>query len=601
MAKECPQYLFDQAVALLEKDPFEALEVWQDLTRQFPSDSDVRANYGFCLLRTNQPYAAVPQLELATQRNADLNSLQALLEAYSLAGMLTHGIKTARRIRDRGGQDLVATLEEVMLVETLPEKLRLEFERCHLDVELKPSIGSLNRMAAFAKKSGGFIPAYNNVVSTAIELMDWKRAFETSNAVLALAPDNIHALFGRVRLECLTSGVDTAQSWLERVRAAPVGEGVKIHQSEATQAQTLALLNDQAGVQKVVEAYQQRLEANPLAENVLFEALKGVLELRKTKPDHPFLDLEMFFPRAALKHWQAIPEKQFLQTVTAELKTMPGVLEFLRDYWRFEAPSFLTIFASVLVGNPELPVPNDSRSWFDIFKEVLSESKDAEVRTLLSRLFLRKELMTSEELTELTGSSIYHLEIHEEAAPTPYSKQEYNNSVRALEQMRQGNLAQARAILEPLVKRYPNHAIGKFNLALTYLHDSTVPNGKAHAEVLFLELLEQHPSYLFARAELAELAMKRGHLSAATDFLQFPKDLIRVHAVEYAAYSSAIGRLALREGKTDFARQCLETIAAIQGEDSAAYLVLEAAFHPQSQTNVLSSLLESGKNLFQKS
>jgi tetratricopeptide (TPR) repeat protein len=601
MARECPQNKFNDAIKLLEIDPEAGLERWRELARHYPSDVDVRLNYGIALLQTDHPFSAVQQLELATQRNADVNSLQALLRAYAEVGMPQHGIKVARRIRDRGGIDMVTDLEKMLSEEALSEKQRLEFERCHFEVQHEPSLGALNRMLAFAKKSGGFLPAYNNAVIAAIEIMDFKRAFEISDAALAIAPTNIHALFSRVRLEYVTNGLAAARVWLPEVQNAPVGDGTKIFESEATQAQTLALLNDEAGVEKVVLAYQKLVKQDKNKVSALFEMLIEKLELRKSQSDHPFYDLMVLLPKTILDRWTKLSEKSFLATVTADLKTMPGVLEFLRDYLLFENAQLVSVFAPVLVGNPSLPVPNDARSWFDIFKLALQNPNfDQGLKMKLAQLFQAKELMTPDEITELTGMSLLHLEIHQEQAVAPYTEDEFEDSVEALGLMREGLFSEARQILEPLVEKYPGHESGKFNLTLAYFHDSTVKNGKAKAETMLLELANDSPTYLFAKAELASLAMERNDLEAARGFLALPPGLKRVHSLEYASFTSALGRLAVHEGDIETAKAHLEVIADIEGEDSAAYINLEQAINPKSGFD-LSRLLEKGKKMFYKS
>jgi predicted Zn-dependent protease len=261
----------------------------------------------------------------------------------------------------------------------------------------------------------------------------------------------------------------------------------------------------------------------------------------------------------------------------------------------------MSVFAPVLVGNPSLPVPNDARSWFDIFKLALQNPKvDQGLKMKLAQLFQAKELMTPDEITELTGMSLLHLEIHNEQAIAPYTEEEYQDSVEALEFMREGSFSVARQILEPLVKKYPEHESGKFNLTLAYFHDSTVKNGKAIAETMLLELAKDHPMYLFAKAELASLAMERNELEAAQAFLALPPGLKRIHSLEYASFSSALGRLAVHQGDLEAAKAHLQVIADIEGEDSAAYINLEQAINPKSGFD-FSRLLEKGKKMFYKS
>jgi predicted Zn-dependent protease len=86
MARECPQNKFNDAIKLLEVDPEQGVERWRELARHYPSDIDVRLNYGIALLQTDDPFSAVQQLELATQRNADVNSgLMRRLECPNMA------------------------------------------------------------------------------------------------------------------------------------------------------------------------------------------------------------------------------------------------------------------------------------------------------------------------------------------------------------------------------------------------------------------------------------------------------------------------------------------------------------------------------------
>lgn len=596
MAKEVPSNKFNEALELHESDPQAALENWRELARRYPSDLDVRANYGMCYLINGQPLQAVVQLELATQRNADVNTLTALLKAYGEASMPGHALKTAKRVRDRGGQDIVAALGQSLVDRTFTEKWRIEFERLHFELQLTPQIGAINRMATFAKKTG-FLPAYNNITSAAIELMDWKRAFESSDTTLAMSPDNIHALFARVRLEYLTNGFEAAQVWLERVRAAPVGDHTKIFESEATQAQALAVLRDQAGVKNAILAYQKRLENDPEATNGAFEVLAEWLEQVATAPQRPFLDVASFLPKTAIKRWTSLPEKQFIPSITSDLKAMFGVLELLRDAITYEQPSILALFAPVLVNNPELQVPNDSRTWFELFKSVLVTSTDTDIKMQLSRFFHTKELLSAEEIQTLTGLQLLHLEIHHETSKALYGKAEYNQVELAIEYMREAEFGKARLLLESLVKKYPNHATDKFNLAMSYLHDSTLSDGAAQAEALFLELYAQHPEYLFAKSELATLAMKRNNLTAAQAFLTFPQKLTRVHASEYASFLSAQGRLAILQGDRATAEKHLELIEDILDEDSPAYKLLEVALNPPTTSSFFAGLLERGKNL----
>jgi tetratricopeptide (TPR) repeat protein len=586
MAKLCPEYKFEQAVNLLLENPEEALPVWQDLAKRYPSDHDVRVNYGVCLLQTGHYDQAILQLEMTTRKKADIEGLTALLQAYGSASMPNHGLKIARKLRDRGGLDLVDQIEAELAgapeIENLSESFRLEFERCQFNIRLKPNLQSLKNIENLAAKSNGFVPAYNNVVTAAIELMDWEKALSASQTVLALAPDNVHALYSRVRLEYLTTGQKAARVWLERVRKAPVGKATQIYESEATQAQTLALLGDKAGVQKAVKAYLQRhkklVEPSPL-----FEMLIESLELQKHQPQRPLLELHHFLPRSLIERWKSLNAKQLFKTAAADLQAMPGVLEYLRDHLIFQDGTLLNLFAMVLIDNTDVPVPNSSSNWTDIFKGALKASLDPETKLVLSQVFKQKELLNDQEITDLSGEEFQQFELHNQTMPSPFSEAEYKQHEKALKLLHENKFQAARALLEPLVAKYPDRATDKHNLALTYLYDN---DGEARAEAMFLEIYKAHPNYLFSKAELARLAIKRNDLSAAKEFLIFPKNLGRVHIMEYTTFLLVMGILAHAEGDLTRAKTILKNIAEIDDEDSPAYISLDRLLNPIDPKNL---------------
>ncbi len=85
-----------------------------------------------------------------------------------------------------------------------------------------------------------------------------------------------------------------------------------------------------------------------------------------------------------------------------------------------------------------------------MFKEALQDPKVAQtLKMQLAQLFQAKEFVTPDEITELTGMSLLHLEIHQLQTIPPYTEDEYEDSVEALELMHEGSFSLARQILEP--------------------------------------------------------------------------------------------------------------------------------------------------------
>ncbi len=599
MAKLCPENKFNAVVQLGNSNPNEALEAWQDLARQYPSDPDVRLNYGIMLLNFSEHEKAVQQLELATERQASIGSLTPLMAAYGLAAMPGHALKTARRIRDRGGKDSVAELEAGVFLEGLSEKQRLEFERTHYEAMLSPSLANLNKMIAFTKKASSFLPAHNHVTTIALELMDWQRAEQASNTALAIAPDNIHALLNRVRIDLITKGLFAAQVWLEPVRAAPVGPEIRIYEAQATQAQAFTFLKATTDLEVVVEAYQTSLELSVENTSPVFEQITESFKAFQENPEAPLYDLAVLVPKTAIKKWQNTTEKNLMTLMNQDLSAMPGVLEFVRDYVFVDTSELMIFLVNILVSNTSLVVPNDSRSWTDFLRDGLQNPMiKADQKFGVVQVFNRKKLMSKTELETITGLHLQNLEIVYEPAPSPFNRSEMALFENAFDLMHQGIMPEARVILEKLVQRYPNHDSCKHNYALTFLHDATLPDGKARAEAIFEELFAEHPTYLFAKAELAELAMKRNDLAAAENYLKLPPDLEQVHALEYVVYLSAAGRLMVRQGNSESAIKYLDLIRQIKGEDSPAYLMLEDALNAESADSKLSEILQKAQERF---
>ena len=215
-------------------------------------------------------------------------------------------------------------------------------------------------------------------------------------------------------------------------------------------------------------------------------------------------------------------------------------------------------------------------------------------RLELLLLFKQKGLIAADEAREFAGLpggvDVLELELTFEPEPSVLSDTELTRLEATLEQMRAGDFAEARTQLETLSERHPDDATLQYNLALCERFDEGLPDGEKRAHERLERLVQDHPSYLFARAQLAANATATGDLERARELLRLPDGLKRIHVQEYATFVSAQGQLALAEGDYEQAEQILEMLDELIGDEDASYLMLERALTREGRSGLLGSL-----------
>lgn len=578
MAKLAPPNKYNGVVSLAQDAPETGLPLLQDLARQYPADSRVRHALGVTLLHLGQYGRAVPELEAAAKRERQYAASiqEALAVAYGALGMPLHA---ARALKRAGKADENAD-DPAQLIGDVPAGAKtadlLEFEQARFEVLQGAAQGGLKRIEQFVARFPDYLPAQNILATGKYLSGDFAQARAATLRVLETAPRNIHALLNLARLELLEHGEDAARTLTPRVEVAQVQPEQGVTDGELARANFFALLNDDANVERALNAWESDPERRANDPQAAF--LEDRLHLRRDEADagptagHPYFLLRELLPSGLMQRWRTLGEKRVAAKMLADLQALPGWLALVPDRLGFETPEFARMVTHVLLDD-------DAEKWADVLRTIVTRGPGTtEGRLAVGAELQQRGLLPDEVVAELPGSAegarLLQLELSTEPEPTPLTPGDDAVFKQSIYAMRDGRFEEARAALEPLARRYPDYPSLLFNLALAEQHCGDA-QARARGEARVEQLAGAHPNYLFARAQLADDAIKAGNLERARELLRFPEGLKRLHAQEWATFTSVGARLALIEGRRDEAERTLQMIGDLVGEDEAAYILLQ--------------------------
>ena len=590
MPKVAPYQKYHEAVTLAQSDAEEGLDLLEGLARRYPSDSRVRHALGVTLLEVGRYAQAVRELEAAAKREREYASTihEALAYAYSALSMPAH----AARALKLAGRQALALKETRDLTGDVPAGANatdlLEFEQARFEVLHGNVAAGLRRMEGFAARFPDFLPAQNILATGRYLLGDFTRARAAAERVLHLAPLNVHALLNLARLDLLERGVAAAREWQSRFRAAPVSSGDGITDGQLALANYFALLNDDANVERALDAWNSN--ANERLADPQSEFIESRLRLRlgepagrgkRTKrrpaasPAHPYFLPRELLPAGMLERWRGLGAKHVEAGMLRDLKSLPGWLSLLSETLGFEDPEFARMVALVLTRD------RDAAFVEMLIKVALHGPGETATRLAIAAVLQEAGLIPENADIQLPGTpdgaKLLQLELDFEPSATPLGASDQSTFEEAIEHMRAGRFDEARGLLEPLSTSYADFASLQFNLALCELMGTAGRNVKEAGHARLERLLVTHPQYLFARSHLAGEALQLGDLERARSLLRFPEGVNRLHVDEWAVFTATSARLALAEGNVDQAVQALATLAEVVGEEATAYRVLERA------------------------
>jgi len=136
----------------------------------------------------------------------------------------------------------------------------------------------------------------------------------------------------------------------------------------------------------------------------------------------------------------------------------------------------------------------------------------------------------------------------------------------ALVANRRGDVAKAKRIWQQLIAEHPQVREAYNNLATLLFNEGN----KTEGEAMLKKAVEVDPNYVFPRVNLASLALHRGDLGAAEEWLKPIGMLDTMHPDELAAFFRVSAMLHLERGDRKAAEKDLEGALNINPNDPVA-------------------------------
>ena len=584
MARLCPPGKFRRALDQLEEDFAEGLETFEGLARTYAKDPDVRAALGMAYLDDERPFEALAHLEWAERKEPTPSVQDALLAAYVALDMPQHVLRLAARSahlsRARSLEEDADDREDTTAGAGLSVQDRLAFERARTGL-IHGDGKAAAAMARLLAKHPDYQPARNMLVTGRLLRGDLEGFAEAASEAFARAPGDPHALLNAARAAFLRGGVEAARGLRDHADAL-VPDAEWGGDRYLARAGVLALMDDADATEAALSDYHDWVEeTGDDAQAELAEAFDDLLERREHDSRAPLVDLHELIV-GVVGRWKSEPTEQIIESIEAGLASMPGVLRELPNWIGYQAPAAQRLLAMLLLHDLAPPPPQGS--WPAVFEQVgrhgpgTLEGRRALLLLLAESGHIEEgETVVIDGDTDDEGASVLfrHLEISGEAIPTGLPAEDEQRMAAALEDLHGDRTASALAVLSALHERYPDSIPLTHNLALAERLSGGDAAHRGHERLQ--RLVDQHPDYLFARAELALMAIDADDLEQAESLLALPEGKRRFHALEWGVFAAASGHLALARGDADSAEQFLDGIAQTLGTDAAPYLALDAA------------------------
>ncbi|MFN2323710.1 MAG: hypothetical protein ABR510_12220 [Trueperaceae bacterium] len=587
MPRLCPPARLDAAMTAFEDDPQDGLERLAELARRYAKDPAVQYGYGVALLDSGRTPQAVDPLELAERKQPDEDVRDALLDTYFELGMVVH----AERLLGRNGRDLADEIDvEVEMARNhgpawrdVPRKDLLAFERARVAV-MRGDDDGVQRIAQLTRRQPTWLPPWTALAALRFTKGDLEGFYAAADGALEAGPRDAQALVHAARAALLRDGQDAARALRDRLDDAASHRGVLA--ALAARAEAAAVMDDEDALRVLLRGFDAAvLDADGPPELTAAEtvgALRGALDRRDEEPDAPLARVSELLA-GVIASWVGRDDATIEARVCRDLALASGLLRELPHRLGFEDEHTVRILAGALLFRDAPPPPQgEGETWAEILARIASVGPGSRsARVELLTFLVSQGVMDENERLPFDGSddgvTVHGFEVTGEPTPSSLSDEDQARADHVLQELTQGRLAPALAVLPEMVERYPEEASISFNLALAERLSGRQERGRERME----RLLETHPDYLFVRAQLAVEALEAGDLARAEELLVVPTGRARLHVHEWAAFAGALGRLQLARGDVDGAESYLETIERTAGEGSVAYRMLEDAVDAQ--------------------
>ncbi|HET6384499.1 MAG TPA: tetratricopeptide repeat protein [Armatimonadota bacterium] len=603
---------------ILQKRWSEALEALQKLEMRFPDRTEIlvlliNTAYELEDIRT---YAAACErlLKLAPD---DPGILTMLASAYLNLEQGAQAFLTFRRFLERWPDDsrapevreTVAAIEPVM--EKMTAQLGLSGDEGFAIAALHEKALKLTEQNDFRevrkicseilRRDPGFVPALNNLSVAYFGEGNLRQAIETAEQAAAKHPGDIHALANLAQFNWLLGRFDEARAWGEQLKQSdePAME------RSATEAIAFTYLGDDEAVLECLQSARAsekmegiipllphlgavaalRLGDEKQARSLWGEALKldptfdlardnlddlakpaaerhapWPFEIGNWLPSFPsqslFVQLREALERANLDDVEAVRRAmvKFLERRPEVLRMMPQLLHRGDP----ETREFMLKLAEGAHTAETLAILLDfaqSRSGPDDMRQEAAQyvMKTGEVPGEHLRVWLDGQWRELEVRTQKIG-----FEPHEEIAPELQERLD-----AAMELIFEQKPGAAEPLLLDLIAEAPDSPAPRFYLAVCYLTQGRIPEGRAQ----MLKVHQEYPDYRLARAALARIRAEEGDITGAEELIAPLISAPELDIQEYRMLGFAQLEIAFRTKNADLAQALVSMLSELVPDD----------------------------------
>lgn len=577
MPKLCPEPKLRRALEALDAYPDEGLLELAELARKYPQDAQLRAITGLALVEEGEAWRGLPHLEWAARHDPDPDWLEWLQQAYDELEMPLHAAQVARR---RGTAATEGALEHLPGAPSgMPRKQQLEFERAQAEI-LNFDRGGVERLAPIVKAYPDFAGAANLLAKGYYLRWDLKNFHRAARANIERWPQDAHALLNAVRSGLLLDGWEGAREWANLLEMA---EGTSPIDTLATLGRVAAHLNDAERFDAITLAQAAALGLDDAEE--LLDLRRSVLADPRTDPQAPLVSLELLLlPMlgAALQNGgRVLPQR-----AKGYLSAAPGLRKLLPELLGYTTVSLAQMVAALVLHGPAAA----DGPWRDLLTRLARHGPGKRATRLgLLQLLVEEGVLPPDESLEVAPPSGYEghrVRLRFGGDPSDLPEDAEARFQHAIDDLEEGDAELALPVLALLHREFPGNHHVEHALATAEANSGRAKAARERIE----DLIRRQPFLLLARAREAVEAVADGHLERAAELLTLPPGDIDADFRDYATFLGAGANLAHAQGNVARARELLEAVKDVLGEENGLYWALAKKIDPAETEDNLSDL-----------
>lgn len=452
------------------------------------------------------------------------------------------------------------------------------------------------------RRQPDFVPALNNISLTYWIESDLDAAMATSQRVLAIEPDNYHALANLTHYLCVSGRIDEARQYAEQLKRVETtrpdvwtkkaeafsylgdDEAVLAALNRARQTDSHTLPQDEALLYHLAAVAAMRLSREDEARRHWQQCLKLSPRMELAQANLADLRLPVGERNApwAFGFQQWAPHKALRdlagQVVRASRREKEG--EITRTVQRYlgQHPRMVTLLSILLDrGDPEgrrfamgIAVLAEMPETLAVLRDfVMSRRGPDELRLEAAQAAVRGGVLASAPVPMwVDGERREVMAVGFEISSEPvrhHSPQVEDWLREAALALREHNPRHAERLLRQALEVEPEAPDILNNLAAAFEQQGHADAGHKLVRWIY----ERHPDYLFARISMAQLFIREGKLDEGEALLKPLLEERRFHFSEFSALCQAHIELLLARGNPDGARSWLEMWAAADPDHPA--------------------------------